>query len=65
MNGTPDGLRAIKGYIPWVGRGRYLGEIQDNDRRISVGCVILSCESTERDKFILWIPSPSSGVTCC
>jgi hypothetical protein len=20
MNGTPDGLRAVKGYIPWVGQ---------------------------------------------
>jgi hypothetical protein len=22
MNGTLDGLRAVKGYIPWVGKGQ-------------------------------------------
>jgi hypothetical protein len=22
MNGMPDGLRAVKGYIPWVGKAK-------------------------------------------
>jgi hypothetical protein len=22
MNGVPDGMRKVKGYIPWVGKGK-------------------------------------------
>jgi hypothetical protein len=42
MNGMPDGMREVKGYIPWVGRsrGRELVENWDSCRRMPVGCGI-------------------------
>jgi hypothetical protein len=63
MNGMPDGLREVKGYIPWVGKvkRKRVGGNLDSCRRIPVGCGILSCEWTMRDTLFLWIPSPSSG----
>jgi hypothetical protein len=43
MNGTPDGLRAMKGYILGLGRSREreLEEFRDRCRRIPVGCGII------------------------
>jgi hypothetical protein len=66
MNGIPDGIRLVKGYIPWVGqvKRKRAGENWDSCRRMSVGCGYLSCEWTMRDTLFLWIPSPISGVTC-
>jgi hypothetical protein len=42
MNGTSDGLREVKGYIPWVGqvKRKRAGGNQDSCRRIPVGCGI-------------------------
>jgi hypothetical protein len=44
MNGTPNGLKVVKGYIPWVGQdeSKRVGGNQDNCRRMLVGCGI--CE---------------------
>jgi hypothetical protein len=41
MNGMPDGMRVVKGYIPWVGRSRgRAGGNWDSCRRMLVGCGI-------------------------
>jgi hypothetical protein len=40
---APDGLRAVKGYIPWVGqvKRKRAGGNQDSCRRMPVGCGII------------------------
>jgi hypothetical protein len=42
-------------------RGRELEEIQDSYRRNLVGCVILSCEGTERGTLVYGFIAPSQG----
>jgi hypothetical protein len=63
----PNGLRVVKGYIPWVGKVKKKrdGGICDSCRREPVGCAILSYEGVVRGTLILWIPSPNLGVTGC
>jgi hypothetical protein len=59
------GLREVKGAFLGLGtsRGREIEEIWDSCRREPMGFMILGCEGNVRGTLLLWIPSPSSGVS--
>jgi hypothetical protein len=64
----PEGMRSVKGYIPWVGKVKeeeiwWKIRIVVEEYQWVVG--IMSCEWTVRDHPLLWITNLSSGVTCC
>jgi hypothetical protein len=68
MNGTPEVLISVKGYIPWVGKvkrkrfGRKIGTVVERYQWV---VSFMSCECTVRDHHILWITSLNSRVTGC